>query len=159
MTDQHVRIAHQAVARWDGRLVTIGLGSCVAIAVYDVRHRVAGLAHVLLPDTSSARDTSNPSRFASTAVPYLLEAMRAAGARGPFAAKLVGGAALFGDLLGTGGGKMGVRNVQAAKKALEAVSIPIVAEEIGGTAGRSVSFDVATGAVTVRSVRGGERVL
>lgn len=159
MTDHHVRIAHHAVARWDGRLVTIGLGSCVAIALYDAAHRVAGLAHVLLPDPSAARDASNRARFASTAVPLLLEEMRALGARGPFAGKLAGGAALFGALLGTGGAQMGTRNAAAARAALALAGIPLVAEETGGAGGRSVSLDVATGAMTVRQVRGGERVL
>lgn len=159
MTDQHVRIAHLAVARWDGRLLTIGLGSCVAIALYDAQQRVAGLAHVLLPDPSVARDASNPARFATTAVPLLLKEMRAAGARGPFAGKLAGGAALFGNLLGSGGAQMGARNVAAARSTLAALHIPVVAEETGGAEGRSVSLDVASGAMTVRSVRGGERVL
>lgn len=159
MTDQHVRIAHHAVARWDGRLVTIGLGSCVAIALYDAAHRVGGLAHVLLPDPTVARDASNPARFAATAVPLLLEEMRTLGARGPFQGKLAGGAALFGALLSTGGTHMGARNVAAARAALAAAGIPLVAEDTGGSAGRSVALEVATGVFSVRSVRGGERVL
>lgn len=159
MTDHHVRIAHHAVACWDGRLVSIGLGSCVAIALHDASRRIAGLAHVLLPDPSIARDGSNPARFASTAVPLLLTEMRAVGARGPFVAKLAGGAALFGNLLGTGGAQMGARNVAAARAALAAVGIPVVAEDTGGSNGRSVSLDVSSGSFTVRSVRGDANVL
>lgn len=159
MTDQHVRIAHHAVARGSGRLVTVGLGSCVAIALHDPRFRIAGLAHVLLPDPSVARDATNPARFASTAVPLLVEEMRAMGARGALTARLAGGAALFGAMLSSPAGQMGARNVAAAKAALEAAGIPLVGEETGGTAGRSVTVDVNSGAMTVRSVRGGERVL
>ncbi len=159
MTDQHVRIAHHAVARGSGRLVTIGLGSCVAIALHEPRSRIAGLAHVLLPDPSVARDTTNPARFASTAVPMLVEEMRALGARGAIQAKLAGGAALFGTMLATAGGQMGARNIAAARAALAHAGIPLLAEETGGTAGRSVVMDVQSGEVTVRSVRGGERVL
>ncbi|MDH5235901.1 MAG: chemotaxis protein CheD [Gemmatimonadota bacterium] len=159
MTDQHVRIAHHAVARGSGRLVTIGLGSCVAIAMHDARFRVAGLAHVLLPDPSVARDGSNPARFAETAVPLLLAEMQAMGARGPITAKLAGGAALFGAMLGTTGGQMGTRNVVAARAALVAAGIPLLAEDVGGSAGRSVTLDVNSGTLTVRSVRGGEHVL
>jgi chemotaxis protein CheD len=160
VTDQHVRIAHHAVARGSGRLVTIGLGSCVAIALHDGRFRVAGLAHVLLPDPSVARDASNPARFASTAVPLLVEEMRAMGARGALVAKLAGGAALFGSIL-TGGkaGQMGQRNVAAAREALAAAGIPIIAEETGGVSGRSVTLDINSGTMIVRSVRGGEHVL
>ena len=159
MTDQHVRIAHHAVARGSGRLVTIGLGSCVAIALHDPRYRVAALAHVLLPDPSVAREKGNPARFASTAVPLLVQEMRAMGARGALTARLAGGAALFGAILSSPGGQMGARNVAAAKAALEAAGIPLLGEETGGAAGRSVSFDVNSGAMTVKSVRGGERVL
>ena len=159
MSDQHVRIAHHAVARGSGRLVTIGLGSCVAIALHEPKSRVAGLAHVLLPDPSTARDGSNAARFASTAVPLLVEDMRALGARGAITAKLAGGAALFGTMLGTSAGQMGARNIAAARAALESAGIPLLAEETGGNAGRSVVMDVQSGEVTVRSVRGGERVL
>lgn len=160
MTDQHVRIAHYAVARGSGRLVTIGLGSCVAIALHDGRFRVAGLAHVLLPDPSVARDADNPARFASTAVPLLVDAMRALGARGALTGKLAGGAALFGNMLSGGtGGQMGQRNIAAARAALAAAGIPLLAEETGGNSGRSVVLDVNTGALTVKSVRGGERVI
>jgi chemotaxis protein CheD len=159
VTDQHVRIAHHAIARGSGRLVTIGLGSCVAIALHEPRSRVAGLAHVLLPDPSVARDSSNAARFASTAVPLLVEEMRALGARGAITAKLAGGAALFGAMLGTAGGQMGARNVTAAKAALASAGIALLGEETGGSAGRSVVLDVQSGEMTVRSVRGGERVL
>jgi len=159
MTDQHVRIAHHAVARGSGRLVTIGLGSCVAIALHDARFRVTGLAHVLLPDPSVAREKGNAARFASTAVPMLVTEMRAMGARGELTARIAGGAALFGTMLSTPGGQMGARNVAAAKAALTDARIPLVGEETGGASGRSVAVDVNTGAMTVKSVRGGERVL
>ncbi len=159
MTDQHVRIAHHAVARGAGRLVTIGLGSCVAIALHEPVSRIAGLAHVLLPDPSTARDSSNAARFASTAVPLLVEDMRALGARGAITAKLAGGASLFGTMLATAGQQMGPRNVAAAREALARAGIAVVGEETGGTTGRSVVMDVRSGEVHVRSVRGGERVL
>src|SRR5690606_5080021 len=91
VSDHHVRIAHLAVARGQGRLIAVGLGSCVAIVLYDAARRVGGLAHVLLPDPSVARDASNPARFASEVVPVLIDEMRALGARPPFTAKLAGG--------------------------------------------------------------------
>ncbi|MEX2181991.1 MAG: chemotaxis protein CheD [Gemmatimonadaceae bacterium] len=159
MSDHHVRIAHHAVARGNARLVAIGLGSCVAVTLYDPRQRVGGLAHVLLPDPSVARDASNPGRFASEAVPMLLEGLRAQGGRPPFVAKIAGGAALFGQLLGSSTGQMGERNVVATRAALARAGIPIVAEDTGGNGGRSITFDVATGDLTVRGVRGGQRVL
>ena len=153
-----MRIAHHAVAKGRSRLVTIGLGSCVAIAIHDRTSKVGGLAHVLLPDASLGRGVENRARYASSAVPLLLEEMRGIGASGPFAASLVGGAALFGPLLAFGG-SVGARNIEAARSALAAARVPVVAEDVGGNGGRTMSFDVSTGKVVVRSVRGGERVL
>jgi chemotaxis protein CheD len=153
-----VRIAHHAVAKGHSRLVTIGLGSCVAIAIHDRAAKVGGLAHVLLPDAALGRGVENRARYASTAVPLLLDEMKAIGATGPFAASLAGGAALFGPLLAFGG-SVGARNIEAARTALAAARVPVVAEDVGGESGRTVSFDVSTGKVHVRSVRGGEHVL
>jgi chemotaxis protein CheD len=154
-----VRIAHLAVVQGARRLVAIGLGSCVVVTLYDRTRRIGGMAHILLPDPSAARDASNPARFATTAVPLLRDAMLAAGARAPFEAKLVGGAALFGAMLGSGGQQIGERNVAAARRALIALGITIAGSETGGTSGRTAELDVATGALEVRGVRGGGRVL
>ena len=159
MSDHHVRIGHLAVARGNGRLIAVGLGSCVAIVLYDEARRVGGLAHVLLPDPSVARDASNPARFASEVVPVMLEQMKAQGGRAPYVAKLAGGAALFGSMLKSSAGQMGERNVQAARAALARAGLAIAAEDTGGDAGRSVVLDVSTGEFTVRGVRGGSRVL
>jgi chemotaxis protein CheD len=130
----------------------------VAIAIHDRLAKVGGLAHVLLPDASLGRGVENRARYASSAVPLLIEEMRAMGATGPYVASLVGGAALFGPLLAWGG-SVGGRNVDAARKALAAAKITIEAEEVGGESGRTVLFDVSTGKVKVRSVRGPEHVL
>lgn len=159
MSTQHVRIARLAAAQGQGRLVAVGLGSCVVVTLYDRLARVGGMAHILLPDPSAARDDSNPARFATSAVPMLRALVQRTGATGPLEAKLVGGAALFGALLGRGGQQMGDRNVAAARRALVALGVTIVASETGGTSGRTAEFDVATGRLEVRSVRGGIRVL
>ena len=159
MTTQHVRIARIAVEAGQGRLVAVGLGSCVIVTLYDRARRIGGMAHILLPDPSAARDASNPARFATTAVPMLRDAVLAAGAKGPLEAKLVGGAALFGAMLGSSGQQVGERNVAAARRAIADLGIAIVATDTGGTMGRTAEFDVATGTLEVRSVRGGQRVL
>ena len=154
-----VKVADHAVGRREHVIVTIGLGSCVAIALYDARAAVGGLAHVLLPSESLSRDRSNRAKFPSTAVPLLLEEMRALGARGPFTAKIAGGASMFGQLLPAGGINMGERNVVATRQALAAANIPIVAEDTGGDYGRSVYFHLADGSLQVRSLRKGDGVL
>jgi chemotaxis protein CheD len=84
--------------------------------------------------------------------------MRELGATGPFIAKLAGGATLFGSLLTTARA-VGARNVEASRAALARARVALVAEDVGGEGGRTVTFDVASGALKVKSVRGGERVL
>ena len=159
MTEHRVRVADFAVASGEAVIATIGLGSCVAIALHDPRACVGGLAHILLPAQSLSRDTSNPAKFPSTAVPLLLNEMRGHGATGPIFAKVVGGSSMFGALLPSGGINIGERNVAATFQALAAAGIPTMAQDTGGDFGRSVYLHVGDGRVVVRSLRRGELVL
>lgn len=159
MTQHRVRVAEFAIARSPDVLATVGLGSCVAIALWAGDARIAALAHVLLPDESMSRDTGNRAKFATTAVPLLLDAMRRAGARGALVAKIAGGSSMFAALLSTAGMNVGERNVAAVRRALHASRVPIIGEDVGGDFGRSVYVHAETGVVIVRSLRRGEAVL
>ena len=148
-----VKVAHAAVGGADDTLVTLGLGSCVAIVLHDAQARVGGLAHVLLPEPALSRDRGNASKFATTAVPALVEEMARRGAQADrMQARLVGGAAMFQTLMVPGSLNMGARNIQAAREALRQAGIPVVAEAVGGDFGRSVRFYVGPGRTTVSSV-------
>ena len=154
-----VKVADYAVAA-DGTISTIGLGSCVAIVLYDGVARVGGLAHVLLPNEMMSRDRSNPAKFPGTVVPIMLREMRGLGARTErIRAKIAGGASMFGSLIPSGGVNIGERNVAAVRDVLAAVKIPIVGEDTGADYGRSVYLFVDDGRVEVRSLRKGSRVL
>ena len=159
-TEIRVKVAECAVGRDEQTLITIGLGSCVAIALYDATARVGGLAHTLLPDETMARDRANPAKFAASAVTLLLAEMTRLGADAKrIRAKLVGGASMFANLLPAGGINIGDRNVAAARRALERNGIRIVAEDVGSDHGRSVHFHLDDGRVEVRSLKKGNRVL
>jgi chemotaxis protein CheD len=159
-TEIRVKVADYAVANSGTLLVTVGLGSCVAIALHDPDARVGGLAHVLLPSTGMSQDRGNRAKFPSTAVPLLCERMQALGARtGRIRAKIVGGASMFTSLLSATGLQIGERNVVATRAALEHAGIPIVAQDVGGDYGRSVYFDLRDGRLTVKSLRAGHVVL
>jgi len=154
-----VRVADYAVSG-AGTITTIGLGSCVAIVLYDAVAHVGGLAHVLLPSEAMSRDRSNPAKFPGTAVPLLVHEMCCRGAVPERVhAKIVGGASMFGNLIGSGGINIGERNVIASREVLEAARIPIVAEDTGSDYGRSVYFHLDDGRVEVKSLRRGSRVL
>jgi chemotaxis protein CheD len=154
-----VPIAAAAVARAPARLVTVGLGSCVAIVLHSARERIGALAHVLLPEAVNTSDVMQPARFADLAVPHLLRALADGGAEGPFEARLVGGASMFSELLPHDERPLGSRNVEAARRACALAGVPIVGEETGGRVGRSVRFDLADGLVRVRSVASDDRLL
>lgn len=155
-TEVRVKVADFAVANGDTLLVTVGLGSCVAIALHDAQAHVGGLAHVLLPSTGMSQDRTNRAKFPSSAVPLLCERMQALGARaGRIRAKIVGGASMFTSLLSATGLQIGERNVVATRVALEQAGIPIVAQDVGGDYGRSVYFSVHDGRLVVKSLKAG----
>lgn len=159
-TEIRVKVADLAVGRDDQTLITIGLGSCVAILLYDAAVRVGGLAHTLLPDEAMARDRSNPAKFPATAITELLARMIRLGAdTRRVRAKLVGGASMFASLVPSGTINIGDRNVAAARQALIGRGIPLIAEDVGSDHGRSVHFHLDDGRVDVRSLKKGNRVL
>lgn len=153
MKEVIVKVADWAAERGDGVLVTLGLGSCVAIMLHDGERRAGAMAHILLPSKSLARDTGHPAKFPESAVPFLVEHLKTLGAEPRrLVAKLAGGASMFSQLMTPGAIQMGERNIVAARNALRAAAIPIVREAVGGERGRTVRFHVRDGRVEIRSV-------
>ena len=151
-----VKVADWAVDNGEAVIVTLGLGSCVACVLFDAGSGVGGLAHILLPSQTLARDRSNPAKFPETAVPLLVKEMRKLGASVErLRAKLVGGASMFANLASPGMAMMGERNVIATKEALKAARIPVTASDTGADYGRSVYLYLPQGRLEVRSVMHG----
>lgn len=147
-----VRMGEIAVASGDELLAAVGLGSCIGVALFDREARIAGLAHVLLPEPSSGR-AGGPGRFASTAVPALLQEMEAAGAvRQRIVAKITGGASMFRGLSPNGVGAVGERNADAVRQALQRLGVPLVAEDVGGNWGRTIHVLPGDGQLIVSNV-------
>ncbi|MBM3269114.1 MAG: chemotaxis protein CheD [Candidatus Sericytochromatia bacterium] len=126
-----------------------GLGSCVGLAVYDAVAGVAGLAHIMLPD-SGGDAAGRPAKFADTAVLHLVaELVTRGAARDRLVAKAAGGAQMFrsqGDFLA-----VGARNAEAVRQALESAGIPAIGTDLGGTWGRTIRFHMGTWVLEVRS--------
>jgi chemotaxis protein CheD len=156
-----VRVADLKVGGPGDVLVTIGLGSCVAIVLYDSAVQVGGLAHVLLPSPAlSRRQQQNPAKCPQTALPLLLEEMARRGASPRrITARIAGGASMFASLTAPGTINMGERNVVASRNALMTHGIPLVAEDVGADYGRTVRFQVGDGRVDISSVAHGSRAL
>jgi chemotaxis protein CheD len=155
-----VRVADLRVGAAGDQLVTVGLGSCIAIVLYDGTVCVGGLAHVLLPSPALSRQDGNLAKSPHTAVPRLLQLMADRGASPRrLTARLVGGASMFAALAPPGTIQMGERNVVASRQVLHAHTLPIVGESIGGDYGRTVRLHVASGRVEVSSVAHGQSEL
>ena len=153
-----VRISEIKVAKGDAILVSYGLGSCVAVAIYDPKEEVGGLAHVLLP--GSPRPEDNPLKFSESALELLVEEIsRMGGSLNSMVAKIAGGANMFPWIAADKKKVIGDRNVEAVLKKLEAMGIPVVAKDVGGTEGRTVEFHVGKGHITVRNMWGEEKYL
>lgn len=151
-----VKVADLQVGGAGDHLVTVGLGSCIAIVLHDPEARVGGLAHVLLPSPALSRHDGNPAKSPHTAVPRLLELMAGRGASSRrVTARLAGGASMFAALAPPGTIQMGERNVVAARQVLHSHGIPLIGEAVGGDYGRTIRLDVAEGSLEVRSVAHG----
>ena len=142
-------------------LVAYGLGSCVAICLWDPATRVAGMAHVVLPGANPAGTPD--ARFARSALPALLALMQAAGA-GPdlrrYVARLAGGAQVL--ALGGSGSlpRVGEQNARAVQEALAEAGVKVEAHDLGGSRGRSVWFDPRDGGqISVRAIGSSDRYL
>jgi chemotaxis protein CheD len=133
----------------DAGLLRTFLGSCIGIALHDRRLRVAGLAHVVLPEAQGR--VEEPGKYADTAIPELLRRMRVVAGGGVLrpAAKLVGGARMFAFQSGV---LVGERNLAAVERILAELGIPVLARSCGGTKGKRMSLDVVSGVVTVEAV-------
>jgi len=151
-----VRVADLRSGLEHDTLVTVGLGSCVAIMLYEPEARIGGMAHILLPSPALSRVNSNPAKFPQSAIPRLIELMVAEGARPQrITARLAGGASMFAALAPPGTIQMGERNLVAARQVLNTHGVPLVGEAVGGDYGRTVRLRVCDGRVEVSTVAHG----
>jgi chemotaxis protein CheD len=156
--DRMVRMGELAISSTEGDvLVSLGLGSCIGLAVVDRRARAAGLAHIVLPETAGRPAPETLHKFADQAVPALLDGLIALGASRVFMqAFMVGGASMFAAVSGL---DVGSRNAIAVRELLAARRVSVTAEEVGGSKGRTIRVDVASGGVSVREAGGQTREL
>jgi chemotaxis protein CheD len=136
----------------DTSLECLGLGSCIGLCIYDPAANIAGMAHIVLPE-SRGLPTILPGKFADTAIPTLVQGMLRKGAvKSRMVAKMAGGAQMLQALVGGAAMEMGARNIETVKKALDKEGIKVAAADIGGTKGRSIFFDVKSGKLMVRVI-------
>jgi chemotaxis protein CheD len=153
MGEVKVGIADLNVVMPPGKIMTIGLGSCIGIALYDRTLKVAGLAHIMLPDSKQFKTVPKPLKFADLAIPILIKKMEEKGCKkSNLIAKIAGGASMFNFSDKSMVSDIGKRNAESVREALKNQSIPIVAEHTGGNKGRTMVLDTSDGCVTLRIV-------
>lgn len=155
-----VGMADYKVGKNPSSLISYGLGSCVGIAVYDSVTKVGGLAHIMLPDSTQARSTENPAKFADTCLPLMLDEILKLGAvKSRLTAKIAGGAQMFTFANATDVMRVGERNVEAVKIVLKKLDLRIIADDTGGNYGRTVELKLDSGIYKVKTIDKGEKEL
>ena len=154
-------MADYKAAKSPAILITLGLGSCVGVVLYDNLKKVGGLAHVMLPDSSlSNQKNFNPGKFADTAIEALIEDMLKFGAsRNNIVSKIAGGAQMFKLKADSNIMQIGKRNVEAVRAKLQQLNIKIIAEDVEGNYGRTIEFYCETGELTVKTIGHGVRTI
>jgi chemotaxis protein CheD len=139
-------MADLVVSKHPATLITLGLGSCIGLVIFDQVSRTAGMVHIMLPDSREAHNIPKPGKFADTAVPLLLDELNKLGVnKSQLRAKMAGGAQMF-SMPGKDSAifAVGTRNVEATLKMLSAAGIKLVSQDTGGSKGRSVEFSTET---------------
>lgn len=155
MNKIRVGIGEGSVAKAPGVIIAEGLGSCVALALYNVKHGLGGMAHILLPTSleykSGKTRVFSPYLYADTAIDALLKELHYEGGSHNAIAKMVGGACMFPVYNGTYAG-IGEQNITVIRRILKKMFIPVAGEDVGGTHGRSVEFYLDSGRVVVKAL-------
>ncbi len=156
MNDIIVGMADFKIARGPAKLVTLGLGSCIGIAIYDPVTKVGGLAHIMLPDSKASNKdvvVLNPAKFADTGINEMIKQLITRGAtRSRMVAKLAGGAQMFNFKNTSNIMKIGENNYESVKKVLEQNKVRIISEDCGLNYGRTVTLDLSNGEYEIKAV-------
>lgn len=149
----HVGIAELKVSGQPDRLITMGLGSCVGLSLYDPLTRVGGLLHIMLPDSSLFNEVTKPAKFADLGIPLMIAEIKRRGGRvSNLQAKMAGGAQMFSGANDKFMLNIGERNVATTRLILRGLGIRVLAEEVGGSRGRTMILDTVNGQVMIRTV-------
>ena len=153
-----VGMADYKVGRAPSTIISYGLGSWIGVSIYDPQAKAGGLLHIMLPDSTQARPTDNPAKFADTGLPLMLKDILDLGAsRTRLVAKIAGGAQMFAFANATDIMRVGARNAEAAKKILKELNIRLLSEDTGGNYGRTVQIDLNDGVYKVKTIDKGEK--
>ncbi len=152
-----VGIAQMDIVKVPNTIRTSGLGSCVGVVLYDEVKHIAGMIHIMLPNSTLGRtDSLNIAKFADTGISALIEKLIAEGiSKYSLKAKIAGGAQMFQFTSDKDAMRIGPRNVEAVKQELKKHGIRLISEDTGGNSGRTIEFDPGTCKLNIRTVNQG----
>lgn len=154
-----IGMAELGVVKTPETITTLGLGSCVGVVLYDRIKKIGGMVHIVLPDSKNQPGVTR-AKYADTGIDELLRQLLAAGAtRGAITAKLAGGANMFGSLQKSDMLNVGVRNAESSKISLSKLKIPILAEDLGGTHGRTIELNAEDGSLRIKTLGKNEKYI
>ncbi len=146
-----IGIGEGKVLKGDGVLKAIGVGSCIVLILFDRENKIGGFVHSMLPTPKRLDDNTPGYRYVNKAIPHIVKEMEHLGARKEnLEAYLIGGATIFDSPISTSPWSIGARNVLEARNVLTRLDIKIVKEDVGGSEGRSVIFDISEGKIVVK---------
>ena len=156
-----VGISEYKIVKEPQKIMTIGLGSCCGVIIYDEINKIAGLVHILLSSSQNEKNLVNKAKYADTGIIALYEDMKKLGANSRFMkAKLAGGAHMFNFNNSSNSiFTIGEKNVKSCKATLAKLNIPVVSEDTLGSCGRTIVFDTTTNKLHVKSVGKGEKLI
>lgn len=153
-----VGIAELKIGKSPEKIITIGLGSCVGVTLYDPISKIGGMVHIMLPNSKEIKNNDNVAKFADTGIPKLLQEVIKKGAKkNNIVAKMAGGAQMFNLSTNNNALRIGDRNIIATKKILQELNIPIKANDTGQNYGRTIILDLNTGGLLVRAIGKSEK--
>lgn len=144
-----IGIADYKVSNSPDKLITLGLGSCVGIAIYDTSTKRGGLSHIMLPDSSTFTSDIKIEKFADLAIPTMIKEISSRRFNKNLIAKIAGGASMFSFSSNTN--NIGQRNVEAVEAILKEYKIPILSKDTGGNVGRTMVVDLDSFTISIRN--------
>lgn len=150
-----VGMADYKVSEAPSKLITLGLGSCIGITLYDKRKKIGGMAHIMLPKNNNPEKQS--LKFADTALELMLKDLEGMGvSKRSLEAKIAGGAQMFSFSSSDQLNSIGYRNALAVKDILKSHGVKIIAEDTGGNKGRTIEIDLDSGKLRIKTIGQGE---
>ncbi len=144
-----IGIADYKVSNSPDKLITLGLGSCVGIAIYDTKTKRGGLSHIMLPDSKSFISNIKVEKFADLAIPTMIKEINGGGFNRNLIAKIAGGASMFS--FSSNSNNIGQRNVEAVEAILKEYRIPILSKDTGGSIGRTMVVDLNNFDISIKN--------